>query len=29
MIAWALSTPRDLMIEQLTQFAAEVMPAFR
>jgi alkanesulfonate monooxygenase SsuD/methylene tetrahydromethanopterin reductase-like flavin-dependent oxidoreductase (luciferase family) len=29
MIAWALSTPRDLMIEQLTRFAAEVMPAFR
>jgi len=29
MIAWALSTPRDLMIEQLAQFAAEVMPAFR
>ncbi len=29
MIAWALGTPRDLMIEQLTRFAAEVMPAFR
>ena len=29
MIAWALSTPRELMIEQLAQFAAEVMPAFR
>jgi alkanesulfonate monooxygenase SsuD/methylene tetrahydromethanopterin reductase-like flavin-dependent oxidoreductase (luciferase family) len=29
MIAWALSTPRDLMIQQLTQFAREVMPAFR
>ena len=29
MIAWALSTPRDLMIEQLTRFAHEVMPAFR
>ena len=28
MIAWALSTPRDLMIQQLTQFAHEVMPAF-
>jgi len=28
MIAWALSTPRDLMIQQLTQFAREVMPAF-
>jgi alkanesulfonate monooxygenase SsuD/methylene tetrahydromethanopterin reductase-like flavin-dependent oxidoreductase (luciferase family) len=28
MIAWALSTPRDLMIQQLTQFAEEVMPAF-
>jgi alkanesulfonate monooxygenase SsuD/methylene tetrahydromethanopterin reductase-like flavin-dependent oxidoreductase (luciferase family) len=28
MIAWALSTPRDLMIEQLTRFAREVMPAF-
>ena len=29
MIAWALSTPRELMIEQLTRFAAEVMPSFR
>ena len=29
MIAWALGTPRDLMIEQLTRFAKEVMPAFR
>src|SRR6267142_1760081 len=29
MIAWALSTPRELMVEQLTRFAAEVMPAFR
>ena len=29
MIAWALGTPRDLMIEQLTRFAREVMPAFR
>jgi alkanesulfonate monooxygenase SsuD/methylene tetrahydromethanopterin reductase-like flavin-dependent oxidoreductase (luciferase family) len=29
MIAWALGTPRELMIEQLTRFAAEVMPAFR
>jgi hypothetical protein len=28
MIAWALGTPRDLMIEQLTRFAHEVMPAF-
>jgi alkanesulfonate monooxygenase SsuD/methylene tetrahydromethanopterin reductase-like flavin-dependent oxidoreductase (luciferase family) len=28
MIAWALSTPRELMIQQLTQFAEEVMPAF-
>ena len=28
MIAWALGTPRDLMIEQLTRFAREVMPAF-
>jgi alkanesulfonate monooxygenase SsuD/methylene tetrahydromethanopterin reductase-like flavin-dependent oxidoreductase (luciferase family) len=28
MIAWALSTPRGLMIEQLTRFAEEVMPAF-
>jgi alkanesulfonate monooxygenase SsuD/methylene tetrahydromethanopterin reductase-like flavin-dependent oxidoreductase (luciferase family) len=29
MIAWALGTPRDLMLEQLTRFAHEVMPAFR
>jgi alkanesulfonate monooxygenase SsuD/methylene tetrahydromethanopterin reductase-like flavin-dependent oxidoreductase (luciferase family) len=29
MIAWALGTPRDLMIEQLTRFAREVIPAFR
>ena len=29
MIAWALGTPRELMIEQLTRFAAQVMPAFR
>jgi alkanesulfonate monooxygenase SsuD/methylene tetrahydromethanopterin reductase-like flavin-dependent oxidoreductase (luciferase family) len=28
MIAWALSTPRALMIEQLTRFSREVMPAF-
>jgi len=28
MIAWALGTPRELMIEQLTRFAREVMPAF-
>ena len=28
MIAWALGTPRDLMIEQLTRFARDVMPAF-
>ena len=28
MIAWTLGTPRDLMIEQLTRFAREVMPAF-
>jgi alkanesulfonate monooxygenase SsuD/methylene tetrahydromethanopterin reductase-like flavin-dependent oxidoreductase (luciferase family) len=28
MIAWALGTPRKLMIEQLTRFAREVMPAF-
>jgi alkanesulfonate monooxygenase SsuD/methylene tetrahydromethanopterin reductase-like flavin-dependent oxidoreductase (luciferase family) len=28
MIAWALGTPRELMIQQLTQFAREVMPAF-
>jgi alkanesulfonate monooxygenase SsuD/methylene tetrahydromethanopterin reductase-like flavin-dependent oxidoreductase (luciferase family) len=29
MIAWALGTPRALMIEQLTRFAREIMPAFR
>jgi hypothetical protein len=29
MIAWALGTPRSLMIEQLTRFAKDVMPAFR
>jgi hypothetical protein len=29
MIAWALATPRELMIEQLTRFAREIMPAFR
>jgi alkanesulfonate monooxygenase SsuD/methylene tetrahydromethanopterin reductase-like flavin-dependent oxidoreductase (luciferase family) len=29
MIAWALGTPRAVMIEQLTRFAREVMPAFR
>jgi alkanesulfonate monooxygenase SsuD/methylene tetrahydromethanopterin reductase-like flavin-dependent oxidoreductase (luciferase family) len=29
MIAWALGTPRDLMLEQLTRFAREVMPAFQ
>jgi alkanesulfonate monooxygenase SsuD/methylene tetrahydromethanopterin reductase-like flavin-dependent oxidoreductase (luciferase family) len=28
MIAWAIGTPRDLMVEQLTRFAREVMPAF-
>jgi alkanesulfonate monooxygenase SsuD/methylene tetrahydromethanopterin reductase-like flavin-dependent oxidoreductase (luciferase family) len=28
MIAWALGTPRDLMLEQLGRFAKEVMPAF-
>ena len=28
MIAWALGTPRDLMLEQLARFAREVMPAF-
>jgi len=28
MIAWALGTPRELMIEQLTRVAQEVMPAF-
>ena len=29
MIAWAIGTPRDLMVEQLDRFAREVMPAFR
>ena len=29
MIAWALGTPRALMLEQLERFAREVMPAFR
>jgi hypothetical protein len=29
MIARALGTPRAVMIEQLTRFAREVMPAFR
>jgi alkanesulfonate monooxygenase SsuD/methylene tetrahydromethanopterin reductase-like flavin-dependent oxidoreductase (luciferase family) len=29
MIAWALGTPRELMIEQLTRFARDVMPAFQ
>ncbi|HEX6211748.1 MAG TPA: LLM class flavin-dependent oxidoreductase [Methylomirabilota bacterium] len=29
MIAWALGTPRELMLEQLTRFAREVMPAFQ
>ena len=29
MIAWALGTPREMMIEQLTRFAREVMPVFR
>jgi alkanesulfonate monooxygenase SsuD/methylene tetrahydromethanopterin reductase-like flavin-dependent oxidoreductase (luciferase family) len=28
MIAWALSTPREVMLEQLTRFAHEVMPEF-
>jgi alkanesulfonate monooxygenase SsuD/methylene tetrahydromethanopterin reductase-like flavin-dependent oxidoreductase (luciferase family) len=28
MIAWALGTPRDVMIEQLTRFAREIMPTF-
>jgi hypothetical protein len=28
MIAWAIGTPRAVMIEQLTRFAREVMPAF-
>ena len=29
MVAWAIGTPRDVMVEQLTRFAHEVMPAFR
>ena len=29
MIPWAIGTPRELMVEQLTRFAREVMPAFR
>src|SRR5947208_6278315 len=29
MVAWAIGAPRDHMIEQLTRFAREVMPAFR
>jgi alkanesulfonate monooxygenase SsuD/methylene tetrahydromethanopterin reductase-like flavin-dependent oxidoreductase (luciferase family) len=29
MIAQAIGTPRDVMVEQLTRFAREVMPAFR
>ena len=29
MIAWAIGTPRDLMVEQLARFAREVIPAFR
>jgi len=29
MIAWALGTPRALMLEQLERFATEVMPSFR
>jgi len=29
MIGWAIGTPRAMMIEQLTRFAREVMPAFR
>jgi alkanesulfonate monooxygenase SsuD/methylene tetrahydromethanopterin reductase-like flavin-dependent oxidoreductase (luciferase family) len=28
MIAWALGTPREVMLEQLARFAREVMPAF-
>jgi alkanesulfonate monooxygenase SsuD/methylene tetrahydromethanopterin reductase-like flavin-dependent oxidoreductase (luciferase family) len=28
MIGWAIGTPRALMVEQLTRFAHEVMPAF-
>jgi alkanesulfonate monooxygenase SsuD/methylene tetrahydromethanopterin reductase-like flavin-dependent oxidoreductase (luciferase family) len=29
MIGWAIGTPRAVMVEQLTRFAREVMPAFR
>jgi alkanesulfonate monooxygenase SsuD/methylene tetrahydromethanopterin reductase-like flavin-dependent oxidoreductase (luciferase family) len=29
MLAWAIGTPRAVMVEQLTRFAREVMPAFR
>jgi hypothetical protein len=29
MVAWAIGTPRDVMVEQLTRFAREVMPAFK
>jgi alkanesulfonate monooxygenase SsuD/methylene tetrahydromethanopterin reductase-like flavin-dependent oxidoreductase (luciferase family) len=29
MIGWAIGTPQALMVEQLTRFAREVMPAFR
>ena len=29
MVAWAIGTPRRVMVEQLTRFAREVMPAFR
>jgi hypothetical protein len=28
-VAWVIGTPRDLMIEELTRLAREVMPAFR
>jgi hypothetical protein len=28
MIAWAIGTPRDVMVEQPMRFAREVMPAF-
>jgi len=28
MIAWAVGTPRDLMLEQLPRLAKEVMPVF-
>ena len=29
MMAWAIGTPREMMLEGLTRFAREVMPAFR